>query len=131
MNVLVVDDEKDMVDALTVVIETMGHRVLYAMNGETALTLLRREKPDVVLLDLNLGPGIDGWEVARQKSIDRNVAHIPVVIISAVSVETTNARETPANPLSGAVLRMGKPFDNTVLERTLMFIERNYCTRSL
>jgi len=62
---LVVDDEPRMCDVLRRVLEKEGYRVITALDGETALGLIKENKPDVILLDL-LMPGIDGREVCHR-----------------------------------------------------------------
>lgn len=60
--VLVVDDEPNLCNVLRRILEREGYQVLTAPDGETALRLIKRNEPDVVLLDLMM-PGIDGREV--------------------------------------------------------------------
>ena len=104
-------------------LERMGHRVCWAAHGEGAIDLLRTELPDVMLLDLNLGPGIDGWEVARRKTSVREIAHIPIIVITGEPIESIHRRSD--NPLSGALLLMSKPTDLDRLEKTLNLINRS------
>ncbi len=63
--VLVVDDEPHMCNALRRILEKEGYRVRTALNGRTALDLIKEKKPDVILLDI-LMPGIDGREINRR-----------------------------------------------------------------
>ena len=63
--ILVVDDEPNMCDVLRRILEKEGYKVLTATDGETALRLTRKHKPDLMLLDL-LMPGIDGREVCQR-----------------------------------------------------------------
>ena len=63
--VMVVDDEPRMCDVLRRVLEKEGYRVITALDGETALGLIKENKPDVILLDL-LMPGINGREVCHR-----------------------------------------------------------------
>ena len=65
LRVLVVDDNKDTVDSLAMLLRLAGHEVATAASGPAALRAALSENPDVVLLDLGL-PGIDGYEVARR-----------------------------------------------------------------
>ena len=71
--VLVVDDEKDLVELITYNLGRNGFEVLTAFNGNDALDLAQRELPDLVVLDLML-PGIDGTEVARRLRGDSRTA---------------------------------------------------------
>src|SRR5688500_3597767 len=80
--VLVVDDEKDLVDLITYNLTRNGYDVLVAYNGNEALEVAQRETPDLVVLDLML-PGIDGTEVARRLKSDARTAHVPIVMLTA------------------------------------------------
>ena len=62
--ILVVDDDKKIVRLVRSYLEQNGYQVLTAYDGETALHTIRREKPDLVVLDLML-PDRDGWEITR------------------------------------------------------------------
>ncbi len=77
--VLLVDDEKTLVKALTFNLEKEGYQVIPAYDGEEALKLVETETPDLIILDLML-PGVDGFEVCRKvrKSLD-----IPIIMLTA------------------------------------------------
>jgi len=83
-SVLLVDDEPEALQLFTRMLSSAERRydVLQAKNGHRALTLLRQRKPDVVLLDLIM-PGMDGFQVLKQKSQDPAIRQIPVVVISS------------------------------------------------
>jgi signal transduction histidine kinase/PAS domain-containing protein/ActR/RegA family two-component response regulator len=63
--VLVVDDNRDALDAVVALLRMAGHAVEFAMDGETAVEKARTQRPEVVLLDIGL-PVMDGYDVARQ-----------------------------------------------------------------
>jgi len=77
--ILVVDDEAKIVKLVRSYLEQGGFSVVEAGDGQTALIQARREKPDLVVLDLGL-PGIDGFEVARILRRERNV---PIIMLTA------------------------------------------------
>ncbi len=81
-SVLVVDDEPDMLQLMARVLSGAGYQPLQAGDGQRALDLLRRRRPDAVLLDLIM-PGVDGFQVLQEKSQDPAICDIPVVVISA------------------------------------------------
>ena len=62
--ILIVEDNDDARESLRLLLESLGHRVLEAADGQRGLSLALHHKPDVVLIDLGL-PGLDGYEVAR------------------------------------------------------------------
>lgn len=80
--ILVVDDDKEVVRLMRAYLEQAGYEVLTAYDGETAVHNLRRENPDLVLLDLML-PGMDGWEITRLMRSDVNLATIPIIMLTA------------------------------------------------
>jgi DNA-binding response OmpR family regulator len=77
--ILVVDDEQAIVDVLNYNLTKAHYRVLVARDGETALDLAHREKPDLVILDLML-PGLDGLEVCRRLRADGD---LPIIMLTA------------------------------------------------
>ena len=80
--ILVVDDSKETVRAVRVYLEQSGFRVLTAYEGETALHMLRREQPDLVVLDLML-PDRDGMDITRTMRRDANMKNIPIIMLTA------------------------------------------------
>jgi DNA-binding response OmpR family regulator len=86
--VLVVDDDKSIVKVLTAYLEQSGYQVLTAYDGEMALHVLRRERPDLVILDLMM-PNRDGYEVTTLVRSDKSLAAMPIIMLTA-RVEDTN-----------------------------------------
>jgi two-component system response regulator VicR len=80
--ILCVEDEPEMIDLIRLILERRGFEVLGAVGGEEGLEAIRREKPDLILLDLMM-PDVDGWEVYRQVKADDELQHIPVVVVTA------------------------------------------------
>ncbi|MCB0136350.1 MAG: response regulator transcription factor [Caldilineaceae bacterium] len=82
--ILVVDDEPKIVKLARDYLERSGYVVLTAGDGRSALTIARSEKPDMVVLDLNL-PGMDGMEVCRTL---RRESDVPIIMLTARREET-------------------------------------------
>ncbi len=80
--ILVVDDDREVVRLIRAYLEQAGFEVLAAHDGETAVHILRREQPDLLLLDLML-PGRDGWEITRLVRGDPTLAHTPIIMLTA------------------------------------------------
>ncbi len=80
--ILVVDDDKSIVKVLAGYLEQAGFMVLSAYDGETALHILRRERPDLVILDLMM-PKRDGWEVTRIVRGDKDLVATPIIMLTA------------------------------------------------
>ncbi|MDR0337933.1 MAG: response regulator, partial [Planctomycetaceae bacterium] len=79
--ILVIEDEQDILSMVRLRLESRGFVVVTAESGELALRWLAEHKPDLILLDLML-PGINGLEVLKQIRNNRNLAKIPILIIS-------------------------------------------------
>jgi len=78
----VVDDDRDIVRLVRAYLEQGGYQVQTAYDGETALHVLRSERPDLMVLDLML-PDRDGWDITRLARGDSGLAHIPIIILTA------------------------------------------------
>jgi len=81
--ILVVDDEKTMVDIIKYSLEKAGYKVITAGDGQEALNLARTKRPDLMVLDIML-PVIDGFEVCKTVGVEMN---IPVIMLSAKDEE--------------------------------------------
>lgn len=84
--VLVIDDEKDLVDLLRDNLEKEHFDVICAGDGASGLEIAREHLPDLVVLDLMM-PGMDGLEVCRRLRGDPRTAHIPLVMLTARTTE--------------------------------------------
>lgn len=80
--VLCIEDEPEMIDLIRLILERKGFEVMGAVGGEEGLAAIKREKPDLILLDLMM-PDVDGWEVYRQMKADKELAKIPVIVVTA------------------------------------------------
>ncbi|MBN1991060.1 MAG: response regulator transcription factor [Anaerolineae bacterium] len=80
--ILVVDDDKQIVRLVRSYLEQAGYRVLTAYDGETALHAIRREQPDLVVLDLML-PDRNGWEITRIVRREPSLANLPIIMLTA------------------------------------------------
>jgi CheY-like chemotaxis protein len=121
--VLVVDDERSIRLLCRVNLAAAGMDVLEAANGREGLELARKERPDLVLLDVMM-PQLDGWAVARELAADEQTREIPIVFLTA--------RADPADRRLGEQLGgvgyVVKPFDpvtiGDLVEDVLVRIER-------
>ena len=80
--ILVVDDDTDIVRLVQGYLRKAGFEVLGAYDGESALQTLRREKPDLLILDLML-PDRDGWDITRLIRTDEALAAMPIIMLTA------------------------------------------------
>ncbi len=80
--VVCVEDEPEMIDLVRLILGRKGYEVIGANGGIEGLETVRREKPDLILLDLMM-PDMDGWEVYQQIKADPGVREIPVIVVTA------------------------------------------------
>ncbi len=80
--ILVVDDDKEIVRIIRAYLEKAGYSVSAAYEGETALHIIRSDRPDLVVLDLML-PDRDGWDITRIVRGDPTLAATPIVMLTA------------------------------------------------
>lgn len=80
--ILVVDDESDIVRLVQGYLRKAGFEVLGAYDGASALHMLRREKPDLLVLDLML-PDRDGWDITRIIRADETLGAMPIIMLTA------------------------------------------------
>jgi CheY-like chemotaxis protein/Tfp pilus assembly protein PilZ len=102
--VVVADDDPSILDFTSRVVTKAGHRVVRADRGDLALELIRKDKPDLVFLDV-LMPGLDGLEVCRAVRADAALADLPVVLLSAMGEQ----RLAEAAESVGATAWLTKP----------------------
>jgi len=82
--VVCIEDETEMIDLVQLILSKKGMEVIGAEGGRAGLETIRRVRPDLVLLDLMM-PDMDGWEVYQRMKADPEIAHIPVIIVTAKS----------------------------------------------
>jgi len=82
--ILCIEDEAGMLDLLRLILESAGYTFLAAKDGQEGLDAMRRERPDLILLDLML-PDVGGAEVLLRKKQDPAIEHIPVIAVTAMS----------------------------------------------
>lgn len=87
-NILVVDDEKVLAKYIVMRLGRKGYTMRCAYDGESALTEINREAPDLVLLDIGL-PGINGFQVFESLQEDPSLRNIPVIFVTANSVASS------------------------------------------
>ena len=80
--ILVVEDEVSLLKLESILLTTRGYQVFSMKNGKDALECIKKEMPDLVLLDVMM-PGVDGFEVCRQIKSNPLTSHIFVVLLTA------------------------------------------------
>ncbi len=104
--IAVIEDQPDIVDLLELILKRKNYKVLRAYDGDVGLELVRKYKPDVVLLDLMM-PTLDGWEFHKALREDPEIADIPVIYVTARASQEERLR---ALEEEGAAAYIVKPF---------------------
>ena len=91
--ILVVDDDPDILEALTMILESRGYQVVTARDGVEGLANLKAEKPDLMILDL-LMPKMDGFAVCKELQDPRwsKYKNMPILILTSVREEASRRR---------------------------------------
>ena len=83
--ILVVDDDPDFVRITSKILRSAGYEVSSAANGAKALQAMRKERPDLVLLDIMMSYVLDGLDVSREMAQDSDLAGIPVIMVTSLT----------------------------------------------
>ncbi|MBN2510702.1 MAG: response regulator transcription factor [Spirochaetales bacterium] len=86
-HILVVDDEKNILELITYNLEKEGYRTTKVVSGESALSEIQKNLPDLIILDLML-PGLDGIEICRRLKQDAKTKSIPILMVTAKSEDS-------------------------------------------
>ena len=115
--ILIVDDDPDILDALSMILESKGYQVVTAQDGIEGLASLKAEKPDVLILDL-LMPKMDGFAVCKELQDPRwsKYKDVPILILTSVREEASRRRYELETGLELDVADyVGKPISPDVL----------------
>ena len=83
-NILIIDDSPENLSVLTRMLVEQGYQARPAISGELALKAIPKARPDLILLDIMMAPGLDGYEVCRRLKADELTRDIPIVFMSAL-----------------------------------------------
>ena len=108
--ILVVDDELELVKAIQIRLKQADYEVLAAYDGQEALDKARKEKPDLIVLDLML-PKMDGYKVCGLLKADTRYSKIPIIMFTARAQE----EDIELGKEVGADAYITKPFEHQVL----------------
>ena len=107
---LIIDDEEDLTSMLSFRLKGMGFDTVTASDGERGIELAKKNKPDLILLDLMM-PNVDGFEVSKRLKKDSGTMHIPIVVFSAL----VNKNTKESIEQLGAAGFIEKPFEPDIL----------------
>lgn len=115
--ILVVDDDPEIREAISLILEANGYTLVTAQDGVEGLSKLKEEKPDLMILDL-LMPRLDGFGVCKELKDPRwsKYAHIPIIILSSVREDASRRRyELETGVQLDVDDYVEKPIEHTVL----------------
>jgi len=116
--ILIVDDELDILEVLAFRLKKAGYEISTAVDGQKALDRIKKEVPDLLLLDLRL-PGMDGYEVCKHLKATDKWKNIPIIMITASSIMKVEKAVRKFN-VEGFLI---KPFNyEELLEKIKKFI---------
>ena len=85
--ILVIDDEKDLIELLSYNLGKEGYDVIVAHDGQSGLDVVKKHRPDLVVLDIMM-PGLDGLQVCQRLRADPRTGRIPIIMLTAKATET-------------------------------------------
>lgn len=103
--ILIVDDEKNIVESEREILEEEGFKVISAYDGKEALKKIRKELPDLMILDINM-PKVDGYEVCKRIEQNPSYMSLPVIISTGEKINKTDMERL--HFIKGYI---SKPFD--------------------
>lgn len=86
--ILIIDDDPDIVKSMKVVLESRKYQVFSASNGKEGLQKTKEVKPDVIILDVIMETGDEGFDVAREIRKDQNLKNIPILMLTSIKERT-------------------------------------------
>ena len=108
--ILVIDDDPDFIKITRTILHSQNYEVLTAVNGEQGLEVMRREKPDLVLLDIMMSYILDGLDARRRMAEDKDIQGIPVIMVTSLTGERVRS-ELPSDEYVPASEWLHKPID--------------------
>jgi DNA-binding response OmpR family regulator len=108
--ILIVDDNPETLDIFEARLATLDYEIITASNGETGLALAKREKPDLILLDIMM-PIMDGLTVCRQLKSDPALPFMPIILVTAKS----DTKDVVAGLEAGGDEYLTKPVEHAAL----------------
>jgi len=86
--ILIVDDDADIVKSMTVVLESQSYEVITASSGQEGIETAKKEKPDLIILDVMMETISSGFNVAREIRNEEGIGNTPILMLTAIGDET-------------------------------------------
>jgi two-component system cell cycle response regulator DivK len=114
--ILVVEDNEENRNLLRDLLTAFDYELIEALTGEEGIAAAERERPDLILMDIQL-PGIDGYETTRQIKANPTLKHIPIVAVTSYALSGDDVKAFAA----GCDAYVTKPFDPAELLEKIRF----------
>jgi CheY-like chemotaxis protein len=108
--ILVIDDDRDYIKITRMILQSGGYDVITAASGEEGLKVMRREKPDMVILDVMMAYILEGLDIRRQMAADPDLKSIPVIMSTSLTGERVQ-RNLPSDEYVPDSAWLHKPID--------------------
>jgi DNA-binding response OmpR family regulator len=86
--ILIIDDDPDIVEAMKIVLKNQNYEVAVAWSGNEGLEKVKKEKPDLIILDVMMETRDKGFELAREFKKDKGYKNIPILMLTAIKERT-------------------------------------------
>ncbi len=111
--IYIVDDEKEICELLKIALETRKYQVQVGHNGDEAINMVHKKKPDLLMIDLKM-PRMNGYEVIAALKSDKDLAEIPIMVMTSLTRGTGKSDEDWRKSLEVCDF-ISKPFDPVVI----------------
>lgn len=86
--ILIIDDDPDITEAMTVVLENRGYKVRSARDGTEGMEQMKKSKPDLIILDVMMRTSQEGFELSRELKSDAKYKDVPILMLTGVKEKT-------------------------------------------
>ena len=108
--ILVIDDDRDFIKITRMILQSQHYDVITAGDGEEGLKVMRRERPDLVILDVMMAYILEGLDIRRQMAADPSLKDIPVIMSTSLTGERVQ-RDLPSDEYVPDSVWLHKPID--------------------
>jgi len=122
--IMVVDDDPDFVEIIRTILEANGYQITTASSGEKALPAIRKDVPDLVLLDVMMSSVLDGLNLSHAMSEDPLLSKVPIIMISSIA-DSPAAGMFPTDeyiPIDAWITKPVQPDD--LLKKVAQFLKK-------
>ncbi len=103
--ILAIEDHEENRRILRLLLQSAGFEMIEALNGEDGIAMAEKERPDLILMDIQL-PGLDGYEATRRIKANPDLRHIPIIVVTSYALSGDDVKAFEA----GCDAYVTKPF---------------------